>query len=423
MHLNRYEMSGKENWYALKNLPTAYLSVELQEVIDESAMCKAVTEAIAYHPLFGTRLVYENGLFFFEENAKPPIVFRADKAPKIYGNAESNDYPWIITIDVNRLTFYSPHFLTDGMGMSNFCKTVLHLYFQHLGVVFSDNTTDFPDGTPLQTLENAAKMYADPDNRMLGLPKFDPPALVESRYTQRNGNTPQRVIIPTKEIRKFAKESETSVFAVISCILARAMAHAYHIESGNINVRVPVNLRSIFPSATDRNFVQGFPLCYISERMNSLPDATVETAFRSQLDLYMEKSNLVQILNEDVETVNRLKQGQDELQSILNWKPSPLARANIVYTHITRPGFSEELMRRISGLDIASNLFSKDSVFVYGVTTQTNICLTIQQCSKNDCFMQALCEVLDARMLTYKLTPFVLAEEHICQDTAVLREA
>lgn len=422
MDLNRYEMGGKENWYALKNFPSPYISVELQETIDETAMRKAVAEAIVWHPLFGTRLIFENGLFYLEENPKPPIVFRADRAPKTYGGAESNDYPWIFTVEDNRLVFYSIHALSDGMGTFNFCKTVLHLYYRHLGVVFSDNVTDFPDGTPLQTMENAAKRYADPNNRMLGLPKFAPPAWIDPQYMQQDSGTPWELIIPGGEIRRFAKESETSVFAVIACILARAMAHAFHIETGNINVRVPVNLRAIFPSATDRNFVQGFPLCYRSERMNALPDAMVETAFRSQLDLYMEKSNLVQSLNEDVETVNRLKQGHDELQSILDWKPSPHAGANIIYTHITRLPFSEELMSRISGIQVASRLYSDKSVFVYGTTVRDEIYLTIQQCSKNDCYLQALREVLDARGITCKLTPFIPATEHVCRDTAVLRE-
>lgn len=423
MHMNRFEMSGKEHWYALMNLRFPCLSAELRESVDEAAMRKALAGAIAHHPLFGMKPVFENGLFYFERNAKPPIVFRADDAPKTYGNAETNDYPWILTTEGRRLTFYAPHFLTDGMGMLSFCKTVLHLYFQHRGVVFDDSTTDFPDSTPQQTLENAYQKYADPDNRMLGLPRFDPPAPVDARYLQPKGNPPQRVIIPTQEIRKYAKDSETSVFAVIACILARAMARAYHIETGNINVRVPVNLRGIFPSATDRNFVQGFPLCYLSERMRDLPDAKVETAFRSQLDLYMEKSNLVQSLNEDVETVTRLKQGQDELRSILDWSPSPLARADIVYTHITRPGFSEELLRRISDLEVASDLFSKDTVFVYGITVGTEIRLTVQQCSENDCFMKALCNVLDARKLPYRLTPSVLTAQRTYQDTAVLRGA
>lgn len=420
--MNRYEMSGKENWYALMNLRFPHLTVELQQTVDESALCKAVSDAIAVHPLFGMKPVFENGLFYFEENAKPPIVFCADNAPETYGNAETNDYPWIITAEGRRLVFYAPHFLTDGMGMLGFCKTVLHLYFQHRGVAFSDNTTDFPDGTPLQTLENAFQTYADPENRMLGLPKFAPPIPVDERYLQAAENPPQRVILPSQEIRKFAKDSETSVFAVIACILARAMARAYHIETGNINVRVPVNLRGIFPSATDRNFAQGFPLCYLTERMRDLPDAAVETAFRSQLDLYMEKSNLKQVLNEDVETVTRLKQGQDELQSILSWRPSPLARANIVYTHITRPGFSEELLQRISDLEVSSDLASEDTVFVYGITVRSEICLTVQQCSEDDRFMKALCEVLDARKLPYRLAPSVSVKECVCQDTAVLRE-
>lgn len=422
MALKRYEMSGKESIYSIINFFTAYLKINLFEDIDEDALLSAVKSAIVYHPLFGTRIGFEDGLFYFEENPDPPLVFRANNAPKIYGTLLNNHYPWMFVIEGKKLVFYTMHYITDGLGMFNFCKTVLHIYFQLKGVVFKDTKTDFPDGTPEQTMENPIEKYSDKNCVGVGTPNFDPPVLLDMDILQ-PGNTHSWMLkMQFPEIRALAKQSETSAFSVVSCILSRAMAKAYKIESGNIDVRVPVNFRSIFPSITDRNFVQGFSMCYMADRMNNMPDALVETAFRSQLDLWMEKGNLTEILNNDVDTAERLKKNSDELNVILDFEQPTEQRANILYTHITRPGFSDELMEHIAGMFLASNDIQDDYVNVFGTTVGTDICLTIQQCSVDDCYTEALKEVLDERGISYELNKIELEPERICMNTAILRK-
>lgn len=421
MGLKRYEMSGKESIYSIINFFTAYLTINLYEEIDEDALLSAVKVAIVYHPLFGMRIGFENGLFYFEENPDPPLVFRSDNAPKKYGTLLNNHYPWMFVIEGKKLVFYTMHYVTDGLGMFNFCKTVLHIYFQLKGVVFSDGKTDFPDGAPEQTMENPIEKYADKNCVGVGTPKFDLPVLLSHNVIQPGNAKSWMLKIQFPEIRALAKQSETSVFSVISCILSRAMAKAYGIESGNIDVRVPVNFRGIFPSITDRNFVQGFSLCYMADRMNNMSDALVETAFRSQLDLWMEKGNLTEILNRDVETAERLKKDSGELQAILDFEQTTEPRANILYTHITRPGFSDELMEHIAGMYLAANDIQDDYVNVFGTTVGTDICLTIQQCSADDCYTDALREVLDKRDIIYELDRLELEPDRSCMNTSVLR--
>ena len=422
MQLKRYEMTGKENMYASVNLAGGHLLFDLYETIDESIMLAAVKEAIPYHPLFGTRFIFENGIYYFEENPEPPVIFNSDNAPKLYGTEENNHYPWIIVIQDKRMLFYATHALTDGSGMFSFCKTVLHAYFQLKGVAFADNVTDFPTGSPEQTMENGFLRYADPECEALCKPRLSQPVDVEPDWFELKDQRPWRLEIPLNEIRRFAKESETSVFSVIACILARTMADAFNIQSGNIYVRVPVNLRGIFPSATDRNFVQGFSLCYIPERMNKMPDAKVETIFRSQLDLRTDKSNLMQFINEDIELTKRIKAGPEEFRKILEIEKLYKPAAEIVYTHITKPGFSEELMDKIRDIHMDFNAIQDGLISVSGVTFNSNVCLTIQQCSKNDCFMDSLRKVLHKREIAYDLYQFDLPPAYTCSNTSDLIE-
>lgn len=408
MQLKRYEMTGKENVYALINLPGGNISIELYETIDEALMLAAVKEAIRFHPLFGTRIVFENGQYCFEENPEPPVIFNADDAPEIYGTAENHHYPWMLVIRDKQMVFYLTHALTDGCGTFSFCKTVLHIYFRLSGAAFADTVTDFPMGSPAQTMENAFRRYADPACEPLCRPKPIQPVNIAPHCFASKDQRPWRLEIPLQEVRRFAKESETSIFSVIGCILARTMADAFHIQSGNIYVRVPVNLRGVFPSVTDRNFVQGFSLCYMADRMNTMPDAKVETIFRSQLDLWTDKSNLMQFINADSDLLDSSIADPAQFLRFTESEKAKDPTAEMIYTHITKPGFSEELMAKIRDIHIDANTIPDGLIFVSGVTIGTNVCLTILQCSRNDCFMDSLQKVLHRREITYKLYPFDL---------------
>lgn len=420
MNLKRYEMSGKENIYAFMNLFMPYLSVDLKEKIDKAAMQRATIKALEYHPLFATKIVFDNGLFYYEENPNPPVIFNLNNAPKIFGTKDNNFYPWLIVVQDNQVFFYSTHMLTDGSGILNFSKTVLHLYFEEVGVMFEDKTNDFPNGTPNMTIENSYLKYACNDYVSVGTPSFAPPTNVNSNLVHLDTSTAWKLIIPKKDIHRFATESETSVFSVIACILARSMANAFDINSGNIFVRVPVSLRGLFPSITDRNFIQGFSLCYSADKMNTMPDALVETAFRSQLDIWIEKGNLTSVINEDVDTVKRLKAGPEEMNTILGYGGALNYSANIFYTHITRPNYSKELMSRIADITLANNTAPTNLVSVLGVTIDTDINLTILECSKDSCYMDAMKKVLSSRDISFELKEYKVAADFTYQDTKTL---
>ncbi|MCQ2355175.1 MAG: hypothetical protein MJ102_08800 [Clostridia bacterium] len=422
MQLKRYEMSGKESVFALIDLIAPHHTFELYEAVDESILLAAVKEAICRHPLFGTRIIFENNTFYFEQNPKPPVIFTRENAPKIYGTEENNHYPWMIVLRDKQLLFYASHTLADGAGMFSFCKTFLHLYFQRSGVVFAEAAADFPAGSPAQTTENAFSRYADPACKAFGTPKFSPPVEVKPDWFERSDRQPWRLEIPLSEVRRFSKQSETSVFSVIACILSRAMADAFGIQSGNINVRVPVNLRSAFPSATDRNFVQGFSLCYMTDRMAKMPDARIETAFRSQLDLWTDRDNLMQIINADIDLAGRAKAAPGEFRAALVREMQKQPGAVILYTHITRPDFSEELMKHIRDIrvTVSADEIREGLICVTGLTVGPTVCLTVQQCSKNDCFTASLRKVLDRREIAYKLYPIDLPPVYTCRSTSDL---
>lgn len=420
MVMKKYAMSGRENRYALMNMPEAYVAFDLYESVDMSAMNDAMLEAIKYHPLFGMKIVFDNGLFCFEENPEPPVLFCNDNAPKMYGGEENNYYPWLMVVNDRRLILYTNHTVSDGTGRFSFVKTMLHLYFERMGVEFSDMETDFPKCSPEETMEDAYEKYVNPNCEPVGVPRFVLPSVIPDELLDREKNQPWLIKVPFDAVRKLYKSSETSSFSVIACILARAEAKTYGIESGNISVRVPVNYRAAFPSETDRNFAGGFSLRYNADKMNSMPDEMVETAFRSQLDINIEKGNLNMAINADMAQLDRLINNPNELQKILNFKPPEVPRANVLLTLINSMGFSKELMSRVEDVNFGAHIIQTDFVSVYGLGTGSEIKLIIHQCSKDDRYIDALCEVLEGRGIPYTLSPFEMEPERICRNTSDL---
>ena len=419
--LKRYALSSRENRYALINLDMASYVIELYEQPDEAAMLAAVQKAVELHPVFHTRVIFDEGLFCFEDNPEPPVVFRTDNAPRRFGDQSTNRYPWILVIGEKRLIFHACHAITDGTGVFSFLKTLLHLYFERTGVVFSAGDSDFPRGLPEERIENPVTRFADPDCHPLGVPKFAGPARVDPTFLDFGNRRIWELVLSEQELRRLSRGSETTVFSVLSCIFARAMERAYHISSGNIDIRIPVNFRRFFPTYTERFFSYGFSVCYLTDRMKHLPDETVETALRSQLDLWLDIDDLTETLNSDLEQLRRMKEDPTAMDRILHFQLPTEPRANIIYSQLPAPDWSEELLARISNIRFDFPNYPKLTVYAMGVFFRSELHVSLHQCSRNDCLISALEEVLRARGLGYSLYPHEPEAELLCVDYEKLR--
>jgi len=117
-----------------------------------------------------------------------------------------------------------------------------------------------------------------------------------------------------------------------------------------------------------------------------------------------------------------MRSNPELITSITGYDASEVPRAYILYTHITRMGFSDELLGNIVDIVFAGTRIQKDFVNVFATSLRSDICLSIEQCSKDDSFIDALREVLTEREISYTLSIFELVPEHICIDTAAIRE-
>lgn len=397
--LKRYGLTARGQKYAFQGLELPYFVFELRKPVQPELLCIAARRAVKLHPLFGTTMKTD-GLYFLEED---PEWEQHPEGTVIAGGA--GNPLWKIMCTENRVLLTGSHALSDGMGFMQFAATLFHLYFELCGVRFSEAAgCDIPED-PEKTTTHPADLCPGPQEYSLGFPKFPPPALLpEAAFSIKEPESLHMIEFAEDEIRRFASQSETSVFSVIACLLARTAENAFQMTEGSIIVRVPVDFRKSFSTYTDYNFSQGFSLCYRPEKMAHMSDSLVETAFRSQLDIYTDKDNMVYSLQKDLQRLERMKEDRTGFISFRKQaEDAGEPRAIIRYSHLTRPSFSEELSREFTRLFMVSDSEVAPSMLVGAISLNGKITMTVNQHVTGHRFTDALKNSLDKKGIDYTI--------------------
>lgn len=392
---NRILLTAREQKYAATNHLVPHFHVLLSDDVDAEILEKAVHAALALHPQFRNRIEREeDGLFYYVYNEALPVVTELVPGRTVYyGTEEFGFYPWQIMCSGKSILLSGMHAVSDGTGYLAFLKSILHLYFTGRGHKFSPaassdlKSSADPRFSPASA---AAKLPCDPP----GIPHFPAamPAddsLFETDVTKLQ---PRRLILRRKEIEGLALAREVSTFSIISCYAARAVRQALQIRSGNIKVRVAMNLRAGFPCETDRNFSLGFSLNYDLAKMEGKPSSAVATAFRSQLDILSDRDNLILKLRREELLLEQLKKDPgklDELQDVFRAQRKR-ASASISYTHITHTGFSAELEELIAGVEWGMPLMPEKTMVIFASSFKEEIVLNVFETLKGNALSTAL---------------------------------
>lgn len=147
----------------------------------------------------------------------------------------------------------------------------------------------------------------------------------------------------------------------------------------------------------------------------------VETALRSQHDLWLDRDNLIETLNCDLEQLERMKNDPNRMDEILSFQLPAEPRANIIYSQMFSPGFSEELLDRISNIRFCYPNYPKKALHIMGLNFRSEIHLSIHQCSRDDRLIHALAEILRERGLTHSLSSHKPDASFRCTGYAGLR--
>ena len=403
MKMKTYRLSFDGQVNASLNNQFPYYIFEMKEPVDADRLQEAVIRALNYHPTFKTRLIKKRFKYYLEENEKLPVVREAawDK-PVDYGQEDTNEYPWIITCCENKIVFTCAHMICDGMGAMHLLKDVLNCYF---GFTVDEYDLD-------KTIEDSFAVNADHDAKApFKRKKQDPPVAIPLPMFETEDAKCElyRFVIPKNSVRELSEKTDTSTFAMLSGMAAKALSRTLHIDTGNINIMIATDLRRQYGSITDRGFVLTPELVYNVEKLKDKDMFLTATALRSQLDLFMDKDNL------DFEILKAKKNN-----NLLNICPFilKLARkafykmlyapsANVVYTHLVHMGLTPELEEKIDDFYIAGAKSASPLIVLLGSNFGDKISLTFGECIKDNVFTLEFAKVLKEEGVDYQMEQVV----------------
>lgn len=403
MQKKTYRLSFDGQVNASLNNEFPYYIFEMKEAVEAGKLQEAVVSALKYHPTFQTRLIKKRFQYYLEENEKLPIVREAAwDEPIVYGQEDTNDYPWIITCYENKIVFACAHMLCDGMGAMHFLKDVLNCYF---GLKVAEQERD-------KTIEDSFAIHA---NKAAKAPfkrkKQEPAAAIPLSMfdTEVEKCKLYRFVISKASVKGLAASADTSAFAMLSGMAAKALSRVLNIESGNINILIATDLRRQYRSITDRGFILTPELTYNVKKLKKKDMFLTATALRSQLDLYMDQDNLdYEVLkaqrNNDLLKICPfiLKIAQKAFYKML-YAPS----ANIVYTHLMHMGLTAQLEEKIRDFYIGGTKSASPLLVVMGSNFGDKISLTFVESTKDKAYSMEFARVLKEEGIDYQMEQIV----------------
>lgn len=268
-------MSNKKyRWYKLDNAGKLYppimssrvttlfrLSATLNDDVDENILQKALNTVIVRFPYFQVNL--HSGIFwyYFVHTKKMPKVEKEINYPCMnFEYKLKGKFLFRVLYFKKRISVEFSHALTDGTGAMVFLKSLLVEYFKLLGIEVSatEGIIRPDDKISNEEYEDSFKKYYSkkiprPPSKNVAL-KLKFPFNSKGAYNIVTG------IMSIKEVKGIAKEYGASVTEFLLAVYFDSLLQLIKENPDKykrlkpIIVNVPVNLRSILPSITLRNF-------------------------------------------------------------------------------------------------------------------------------------------------------------------------
>lgn len=259
-------------WYRLDNAALIYpsiqsdrittmfrLSMTLKETIDPKVLQKSLEDVIVKFPFYHVKLNKGFFWFYLEYNPRLPRVQKDVRFPlgRIYPSFGSR-YLFRVRYWQSTIAVEFCHVLTDGTGGMTFLKALVYDYLKRLGKDVGD-----PGDIPVETLpeEAAEDAYNRFYNSTLPMPDKGRRAFhLEARLLKPGAIVITTGVIPMEAIIKKTKSLGVSLSTFLVAVYIDAIQElqddlvSHNHKKRPIAIQVPVNLRSIYPSKTLRNF-------------------------------------------------------------------------------------------------------------------------------------------------------------------------
>ena len=252
-----YPASRRKNWSAIFRQ-----SVTLHEDVDLEVLRRALKVTIKRFPTIAARL--DGGMFWYylEQLESPPEILPEASYPLTYmGDKEMRSCAFRVIVYQNRIAIELFHSLTDGTGALIFLKTLTAEYLEQkhgISIPCEHGILDRREEPKPEELEDSFPKYAAP--------------VAASRNATNAWRVPygERTVngflhntcfnLSVEEAKRVAKERGITLTVLFSAIMMQALINLQkekvpeREKRARIKLLIPVNLRSLFPSKTLRNF-------------------------------------------------------------------------------------------------------------------------------------------------------------------------
>lgn len=271
----RIPMQKKLRWMALDNAAKIFpaartrnwsnvfrVAATMHEPVDMDALRTALDVTVRRFPSIAVRVKAGFFWYYLEELPKAPEILEEKPYPlSRMPMSEIRKCAFRVIVYEKRIAVEFFHSLTDGNGGLVFLKTLVAEYiYQKYGVKVpqGNGVLDRLEEPDPAELEDSFFKYAG----KYPLPRKDTDAYSIRGAREIDGfRTNTTFILDAEQVRALAKEQGVTVTAYLTAVLIMAVDRLQKQQIRNpakhkpVKIFVPVNLRSIFPSKTLRNFI------------------------------------------------------------------------------------------------------------------------------------------------------------------------
>ena len=268
--------------------PTMQLEYTLKETVDPEKLQDALNRAAEVFSVFRVRIALDNRRPVYEETESGPAVYGDDGKPHAFGK-ESGGYLFRVSCGGKRIRLSMHHTLTDFFGANEFLKYILRCYL-HL----TDDAIDISEDTialDLSDLRDPYDLYGNIRSAGYSMAgKWKNELIVPNHMVYRR-EAPQPVCSVTfsaEKILQLTRKTDSSVFPLLSWLIANAAADTYGAEDRIVVGGGAADFRKIYHSRTPLNFSQSFSTVLLPRERNMAPELQL-TVQRFRMDLLTDR--------------------------------------------------------------------------------------------------------------------------------------
>ena len=262
----------REEWYKLDNVAKIYPSTEngrwnavyrvctvMKEKVDVYALQKALDIVIERYPALNVMLKKGAFWYYFQGADLKPVVSKEQNYPCQKFDIKSRNPLFRVLYSENRIIVEFSHCLTDGFGSINFLNTLVLKYLNILGHdVGIENVLHYNDTPIEEELEDSYMRYYEPGGKKQ--------VKVEAKAYHLPGTTELNGVlnivhgeVPSNELKQLAKDQGVTINQYVIGLVAyicylEKQKDQHKNRKRPIKVQFTINLRSMLPSQTLRNF-------------------------------------------------------------------------------------------------------------------------------------------------------------------------